>query len=503
MNKANFAVSFVTAILILISFHTSTAQCYDIPVVYGSISTLLGDTICVSAEFTEHYDSMLVHFYYDWTREEPMPPHTKAKITGIIPGSVTECGGYLELQVIVGLDDTLDGGDSLLILDVLNYTLILPGHCEDAGALYRSYEYEEEPVPCDSCKFAILVSGGEKERHWKKLLMMYRHKLANGYCPENIHVLYGFGGWSREPDSLASAALDPCDKNNIRQAHEEIARKVAACHRAGKPATVQKLFDEHGLSDGSIYIWKDWTYKRTSLLAETLLAFQQMIIDSSNDSTGLTIKDEFVECYGGSTATVLRRGLKPKGETSITGNSNAGTSVTARASDKAPWDIYLRAKLDSLAAGHSYDDAVREAQETYRAWLIDQIPTKHNLLQWYRAMITCMDGVAPACSTIYAGDGKWYKQTNNAANKAKLIAKRDSVVADSTEEMTHADKSGLIFKKQKFATYCETLVVVVPPGDQIGIDFPDTVSSGMNCGNITLWEDTASSPPPNKWVLEE
>ena len=88
MNKTNFAVSFFAALLILIGFSTSTAQCYDIPVVYDSIGTLLGDTICVSAEFTDHYDSMLVHFYYDWTYEEPMPPHTKAKITGIIPDSV-------------------------------------------------------------------------------------------------------------------------------------------------------------------------------------------------------------------------------------------------------------------------------------------------------------------------------------------------------------------------------------------------------------------------------
>jgi len=490
----------VIVILILGTCCSVWAQCYDIPVVYDSIGTLLDDTICISAEFTDPYDSMLVHFYYDWTYEEPMPPHSKAKITGIIPGTEAECGGYLELQVVVGLNDTLDGGNPLLILEVLDYTLILPGHC-GVSTLYRSLDYEEAlVVPCDSCKFAIIVSGGEKNRHWKKLLMMYRHKVANGYCPENIHALYGFSGTSREPDSLASDKLDPCDPNNIRQAHEEIARKVAACHRAGKPAKVQKLFDEHGDTDGSIWIWNNTEYSRTDLMPETLLVYQQMIIDSSNDSTGLTIIDEFVECYGGSTATVLRRGLKPKGGTVIRGNSNAGTSVTAKASDSAPWDIYLGAKLDSLAAGHSYDDAVREAQEAYRAWLIDQIPRKHNLLLWYRAIIACMDGAAPVCSAVYAGDGNWYKQNNNAANKAKMIAKRDSLVADSTKEMTHAGKSGLIFKKQKFSTYCETLIVNVPPGDQIVIEFPDSVSNRMNCGNITVWEDTASSPPPSKWV---
>ncbi|RKZ32712.1 hypothetical protein DRQ33_05415 [bacterium] len=490
---------FVTIALTLFSFSSADAQCYEIPEVYANLSTLLGDTICVSGDFTSPYDSMLVHFYYTWTREEPMPEHSKAKLTGVIPSGNAECGGYIEMQAIVSKNDTLDAGDTLVILEVLVWTLILPGDC-DAGSMFRIDEYDEEALECDSCKFALIVSGGEKMRHWKKLLKMYRHKIDNGYCPENIYALYGFAGISREPDSLPSTELSPCDKNNIRSAHQEIARKVAECHRAGKKAKVQKLFDEHGLPGGGIWIWDDVSYARRTLPAETLLTFQQMIIDSSNDSTELEIIDEFIQCYGGSTAVVLRNGLRPKGGTVVRGNADAGVSVPAYGTDAAPWDKYLDEKLQRLAAGDSYDEAVRKAQEAYREWLRNQLPRKRNLIQWYNDIIACMDaGTSAVCSSQYAGDGNWYRQNNNPANRNRLAGKRDSLVADSTREATHADGSGVIFKKQKLSTYCETLFVNVPPGDQIVVRFPDS-ATGMNCGNITVYVDTASSPPPNKWV---
>ena len=246
-------------------------------------------------------------------------------------------------------------------------------------------------------------------------------------------------------------------------------------------------------------IWNDWIYGRTVLPAETLLAFQQMIIDSSSDTIGLEIVDEFVECYGGSTATVLRRGLRPKKGTRIRGNSNAGTSVPAYAKNSPPWDPYLSEKLTRLAAGDSYDEAVRKAQEAYRTWIRGLITTKHNLAEWYRGMLACMDaGSSAVCSLQY--NGNWYWASNNASNRAKFRAKRDSLVADSTSEANHLAASGVIFKSRRMTEYCDTIYINVPPGDQIAIEFPESVSSGMNCGNITVWEDTASSPPPNKWV---
>ncbi|RKZ28805.1 hypothetical protein DRQ26_00340 [bacterium] len=494
----------IFSLIIILSFlyadPSSFSMCYTIPEIYENLSTLVGDTICVTGDYTTSYDSMLVNFYYDWLKEEPMPPHTKAKLIGLVPSGDAECGGYLLIDsAIVFFDDTLDGGDTLVILDVLHYSVILGGSCL-GGSLYRSdIEEEEETAGCDSCKFAIIVSGGEKLRHWKKLLMMYKHKLNNGYCPENIYALFGFLGNSREPDSLSDDAVDPCDMNNIRRAHQEIAHKVAECHRNGKAAKVQKLFDEHGSPGGSIYIWENWEYKRTHLPAETLLALQQMIVDSSLDSIPLEIEDEFVECYGGSTATVINKGLRLKNKTRIHGNANAGTTVPAYGSNGPPWDKYLSAKLAYLDSGYTYDEAVKKAQKAYREWIESFLPDKHDRMQWYRGMIACIDaGTTAVCSLQF--HGTWYWATSTAGNRNEFQAKLDTIFADSVEENGIMDSSGVIFKKCKFHTYCETLTIVVPPGDQITIEFPDSVSDGRNCGNITVYEDTASSPPPHKWV---
>lgn len=474
------------------------AQCIDIPTLYQNLPTLLGDTICIKGDFTTAHDSMLVTLYQLWLREEPMPPHTKAKLLGVIPTGEAECGGFVELEAVVAFDETLDAGDTLALLVVLSYRLILPGICDvETTSLRRGTG--EGKTGCDSCKFAIIVSGGEKMRHWKKLLMMYRHKLADGYCASNIYALYGWDGTSREPDSLSSAALLPCDPSHIRQAHQQIAHKVAECHRAGKPAKVQKLFDEHGGKDGSIFVWDDLVQRRVWLHPETLLALQQMIIDSSSDTVPLLIEDEFVECYGGSTATVIARGLRLKGRTVVRGNANAGRRVPAYAQNKHPWDRFLHAKITALESGTPYDKAVAEALRSYREKLLDFIEKKHDILEWYRAMLECMNaGTSAVCSVSY--HGSWYWDQNTAANRAYYRAKIDSLVADSTKEMEAYTQSGVTFKKKVLSSYCETLLVVVPPGDQIEVSFPDSARNRLNCGNITVWEDTASSPPPHKWV---
>jgi hypothetical protein len=447
---------------------------YSIPEIYADLADLLGDTLNVIGWYTNPVDSMLVDFYWDWLCEEPIPPHTKAKVLGELPDSAY-CGGYVRLRAIVDMHVSADLLDTLVLLDLISYEILINGSCDGNGTFFRSvpedggfYEQLEKLNGCDSCKFAILVSAGEKNRHWQKVKKMYEHKVNNeNYCSSNVFVMHkngapGAGG------GVPAAQVKPCTNDSIEAVHQRIAHRVAECHKKGDTATVQKLFDEHGYSDGAVNTTDD------SLLTAKLCSLQQAIIDSSSDTIPLEIYDEFIQCYGGSTAVTLRRCLKPKRGTVIRANANAGRKTRAWGTDGAPYDVYLHAKIESLETGHPYDDAVREAQERYQDWLREVvIPWKGNELNKLRNKLD------------------QYRAHNNP-DTTKVKNDIATLKADSLKEENELPQTGVVFKKVKLVKYCDAVPINVPPGWQLTLHFEDSKS----CGNVKVYEWV---DPPGTW----
>ena len=427
---------------------------FSIHDLYEDPSIIEGDTVWVGGYYTTPNDSILIEHYGDWEKDQIMEPHSFLYMEGILPPLQAYNGGYIMARGIVHFEPKLihlDPADSMIVhLNVIDATVLLDGEgiLSPQGNGGDGGIPNDAPAACDPCKFAILISGGwdaanNHAKYWENLVALYNYKVNSaGYCPENVMVNY-FNG-TRRDIRIPAANVKKADSTNIRNNFDEMSRRVAACTRAGTPATFQKMVTNHGEADGSIDL-----VDPQKLELDDLKAMEQRIIDSCCT----TMYDEFLQCYGGYAVDSMKT-LNNKNKTTIFINSNADHATGI--SPHGTVHPYLRGKIDSLLAGKSYPEAVVAAKLAYDAYLQAGVNKAHQALQAWRNQ--------PPSARRTTQIGLWL--ADSAMWASRICQSRNVTIVP-------------------FKTYCEWRRFVIPPGGQLVIDF---TGESSNCGNVTVYK---------------
>lgn len=442
---------------------------YTIPEVYDNIAALDGQTISVFGEYVSDDDSKLVTNYGTYMADEIMPPGSILLLDGTLPDSAYWDGG---IMIVTGTISTAPEPDVIYPSDTLEITITATSYeyiyhgNEEPFMLPATPEDEELFGPaagCDPCKFAILISGGgnhlnNRPVYWNNIEALYKHKTKDvamggeGYCPENVKVIY-YHGNSGNTAVIPDSAVDAATKANIQAAHDEIARKVAQCHRDSMATTVQKMITNHGENDqGAVLLGNNHISPRE------FTDMQQELCDSSLD----VLYDEFIECYGGDMEDTLKT-IDDKGHTEVHGNSAAGPN-TRGWSSKSGEHEFLKKKIERIEAGDAYETAVDSARNWYRTWLKGWVDTwKHRA----DSLQQIIDTLPPGHRRSALDDDR-KKDSTNAARAGE----------------SHAE-AGPSFVRYQFDHYCEWKKIVAPPGGQICLEYK---GSG-GCGNTSVYKE--------------
>ncbi len=351
-------------------------QDYMISELYDQLPAIVGSTVTVHAFYTNPVDNKLVSDYELFQEDELMPPRSIVYIDGPAAPSSMWYGAWVSVD---GTVDTFHVADpywpeddvQIVLTGAITYTLLIPPSVPDEPP--REEEFLQPdliPFPlhqaaCDSCKFAVLISGGGNHNHaryWNNLEMLYKLKTDSlGYCKNNVFTLYAKGE-SGDTTVIPHSSVDSCTAGNVTKAFQEVAKRVAACKDKGKTSKLQVMVTNHGRNDGYIHMLGSGT-----MSPQSLRALLQTVIDSC--LSNLVV--EMVQCYGGQPADSLKS-LNDKEKTTMNVSSAAGGSVPHRSDVHHPnggWATYLKVKVDSLKAGASYEDAVRAGLAAYDSLL--------------------------------------------------------------------------------------------------------------------------------------
>ncbi len=464
-----------------------TKEFFSIAEVFEAVDSLEGQTISVVGEFTHPDFAALVNDYDVFIADTYGPTQSVIFLEGTMPDTNYWFGG---LMIATGvLSSTPDDlapfpEDSLMLtLTAASYTYIdsssfldefappqgsVDGSNGDDGGVEV---IERSAEDCDSCKFAILISGGisagqNKPKYWKNIEALYQHKVNNeGYCPGNIKILY-FKGNSENTALIPNAAVDSCTQANVQKAHKDIAKKIAACEDAGKDATVQKMVTNHGCKSG-VLGWGETginMLQNEVLTGDELRAMQQELIDSCCDY----MYDEMLQCFGGQIVNAMK-GIDDKSKTEIHVNSNSGAD-TFGDSPLTEVHPYLKCKIDSLATGrYTYEQCVQFAKDCYRKYLTDARDAARERAEWRRLVADQLgNGLTPA---------------QRAALRAK--ADQDDATANYYDNLLNDPNDSWV--RYQLKEYCDWKQVVAPKGGQLKFEFD---GSG-GCGNVTVYEQQA------------
>jgi len=374
MNFYHRLLTFVLCVVVLPLFAQPPDNFYTIPGVYANAGSLTGDTVFVMAYYSTPGDSLILDNYNDRLKKHPFPPHSVGVLVGTPPADMWY-GGLMYIEGVVNFvprteffhpEDTV-----LLYLTMLNVIPIFSG---DSSVFLRSApEIEpviEEEAECDSCKFALLISGGVSRRDWcfsfwSDLEKTYSTKVSSeGYCPENIYINYFHGVAARTTViDTTKAKIKSATLANVKAHIDSIAKKIAACKRAGKRTEFQKMVSNHGTDGPPPGIC---LLGNNIIPPESLFKWEQEIIDSGCDR----MIDVFTQCFGGYLVDTLKK-LNPRDSCEI----NITSSVDKRASwgpTRLPHK-FGEAFLDSIARGHSPNRAAVEAKLAYDNYIRNKI----------------------------------------------------------------------------------------------------------------------------------
>jgi len=351
----------------------SSAQTYTIPDLYDQLPGIIGVDVTVEGYYTNPEDSMLVVDYDVYEDDETPPPHFIVYLDGPPAPVAAWYGGWVEISGTVDVIEIEDPiwpeDDPQIILRNISYRSVRPRLTDPADTEIfeetRDGGFTPFRADCDSCKFAILVSGGGNHnyrRYWNNIEMLYRLKVDSlGYCPHNVFVLYWKGN-SGNAASIPNDAVDSCTVAKVQAAHREVARRIAACHRRGKKSTLQSLVTDHGRNNGGIRM-----LGRETMTPQQYRALVQTCIDSCLSN----LRVEMVQCYGGQAADSLRA-LNDRMKTKMHTTSAAGGSKKHRSDSRhanGGWATFIKRKVDALKAGRSYEEAVRKGLAAYDSLL--------------------------------------------------------------------------------------------------------------------------------------
>ena len=427
----------------------SVKELYDNPAVKE------GDTVYAAGYYTNPGYYFMLNFYGDWNMDRPMPAQSYLVLTGTLPPDSAQNGGYLLVRGIVHYvsnPNPYHPEDSLIIhLNALQVHVYYAGAGSSGKSGYpvkgQNVEYEiKSPLACDSCKFAVLISGGVDEannhsKYWENLVALYKYKVENeGYCPANVHVHY-YDGVGRD-GRIPAWNVAPADSVSIHNSFNSVAQSVANCTSKGKPATFQKMITNHGEADGDICLLGDKVLKPGEVKD-----MEQSIINACCTK----MYDELLECYAGYTVDVLST-LNILNKATVYVNSNSDKNCGYSPHDSV--HPYLQTKINMLKAGNSYPQAVDSARKAYQKYLQRLLDYAHWAANWYR----------------------------NHPTYPKSDSLRDQWVKDSTE-LANALKSTRNVIRTPMNKFCEWKEFVIPPGGQLVLDFE---GNSNNCGNVAI-----------------
>ena len=276
---------------------------YSVHEVYTETGLNDGDTVWITGYYTDTDINFLIEDYFDWLADQIMPPQSVLTLEGDSPPVEAQNGGLIYARGILSFenvsDPTLPEDTLMAHLNVKEVFMVLEGMedetpVKNASPGNKQGQGSVKDADCDSCKFAVLISGGidslnnKRPKYWLNLVALYKFKVdSQGYCPENVIVHYFKG--DRRDDQIPQERVVIADSTHIDSSFNLIAKRVAACTKDTMMATFQKMVTNHGASDGGIHLLDD-----NILEPEHLRDLQQMIIDSCCS----LVYDEFLQCYG-------------------------------------------------------------------------------------------------------------------------------------------------------------------------------------------------------------
>ncbi len=449
----------------------------DIPRAYEWADSLDGMSVSIVGEFISDQVPLFVTDYAAYKLDTPMPPWSNVFITGAYPPSDYWYGGLVVAHGILSVDPILECtaplNDKQLSLSVSGYDLIHPFGLEGGTAKAAKAYSPHPPVSsslqklddCDSCKVAVLISGGideakNKEGYWATLEKNYDYLVNSAnLCPENIWVLYydgvpGSAGIISVPDNR----VFKCSRDSINWAYDQAAARLANCDSSGIAYT---FVGNHGVLDPS-----DPAKTGTCLLcADSVLtpaelrANQQKLIDSGADSMFV----ELTHCFSGIQVEDLKS-LADSSETEIHVNSPALGSLPVPSQNNIVHD-YVRCKLDSLATGrYSYEECVTFGMHCF----------KDTLMKW-------LDDALDDIDSLKLLDSTGFLFSDQRANVRRQIRNRE-YYRDVVQGVL--DTCGTRFYRIQFNEYCDSRTVTAPKGGQLCFKFSGTGT----CGNVRLYE---------------
>jgi hypothetical protein len=373
-----------------------------------------------------------------------------------------ERGAWIMVPGIVHFDYSYPDGEALIFFPNSAPEILVPFDMSTFDG-YNSVWHPVDctpPAECDSCKFAILISGGidaanNRDDYQNDLYDYYCCKISAGYCPENIKVFYDHGDTVKTsagnipPERTASAT-----KANIIAHINSLKDKVHACSNAHKKPQLEFMATNHGASNGDIELWDP-----ESISSAELVVWLQALID-----TGLKVLDaEFGECFGGAQVNGIRHNLKTKGCETTASSAVDSSHTSSSWAGKKGYNIWLKAKVDSLSAGKSLHQAISGANKYYDGFL------KRYLISLGRR--------ARICDSLAADT------TKADSVRAKARAKADTLRNDSMR-VSGSIGGEQYFRSLNFTKYCEWKELQVTPGGSIEITFS---GDSTHCGNCKVY----------------
>lgn len=431
--------------------------------VYTDLTIEEGDTLWVLGYYTNPDYNILLEFYGHWDRDEIFDQQSFLILSGVQPPVTSWNGGYIVAKGTVSFTpvaEPLHPVDTVLAtIEVFDIDVLMNGEGElingedGSPGIDKFNNLKDDPqLPrseCDSCKFAVLISGGvnahnNHSKYWENLVALFKFKVDSlNYCEHNIFVHYYHG--IRRDDRIPANRVSAADSAGIKNSHDEIASRVAGCTQSGKTATFQKMVTNHGKADGTIHLLGNKTLKPSDLKN-----WQQPIIDSCCT----VVKDEFLQCYGGHSVDAML-GMESRNKATIYVNSNSDKETGH--SPHGETHHYLQGKIDALGEGKSYEDAVVAGKLAYDAYLQRMIDTAHVRAQAWRNNMHLPNA---AQNLAY-----WVADSTSRAGK---ICKSRNVTITPMKE------------------YCEWKRYVVPPGGQLVVDFK---GDRKGCGNVSVYSE--------------
>jgi len=128
-----------------------------------------------------------------------MPMHSFVVLENIAPPVEAWDGGYIFVIGTVRFEPNPlpyhPGNNVIAFITVDGFSVLHDSFFNDFGENESGFEIDFNQIrqdDCDTCKFAIMISGGvnfrnNHPRYWQSLAALYAHKVANeNYCEHNI-----------------------------------------------------------------------------------------------------------------------------------------------------------------------------------------------------------------------------------------------------------------------------------------------------------------------------